>query len=253
MMTSVQLIPQVDRRKLRDLVDVHSTSDALAAYYGLEHPSERVSIFGYYPTDQVLSGFMAVASTGLDLFRPLLIPFAATDEAIRALIAEALDSGRPYLIYLPIEQSESLIGLAEIEPIAVTNLLRLDANRFQPVMNVLVQKSEGPGGSPRFEIQSQGEGHASSGINWRSPQSAEIYVESDPSGYRRGFTKSVLAALIQDLLKERIRILFRVADNDYSAFEDAFDLGFSPTNVRTLFAQIRLNHNASSVEVKEIE
>lgn len=252
-MTSVQLIPREERRKLRNLVDIHSTSDAMAAYYGLEHPSELVSIYGYYPAGQVLSGFMAVASTGLDLFRPLLIPFAATDEAIRILIAAALDPGRPYLIYLPIEQSESLIDIAGIEPIAVTNLLRLDTNSFKPVMNVLVQKSEGPGGSPRFEIQSRGEGHAASGINWRSPQSAEIYVESDSSGYRRGFTKSVLAALIQDLLKERIRILFRVADDDYSAFEDAFDLGFSPTNVRTLFAQIRLNRDASSVEVKEME
>jgi len=48
---------------------------------------------------------MAIASTGLDLFKPLLIPFTATDEAIRTLIAGALDPGRPYLIYLPIEQS----------------------------------------------------------------------------------------------------------------------------------------------------
>ncbi|MCK5052841.1 MAG: hypothetical protein KAR65_01105 [Anaerolineales bacterium] len=252
-MTSVQLIPHEERRKLRNLVDVHSTSDAMAAYYGLEHPSERVSIFGYYPTDQVLSGFMAIASTGLDLFRHLVIPFAATNEAIRALITAVLDPGRPYLIYLPNEQSESLIDVADIEPIAVTNLLRLETNRFQPVMNVLVQKSEGPGGTPRFEIQSRGEGYAASGINWRSPQSAEIYVESDSPGYRRGFTKSVLAATIQNLLNEKVRILFRVADDDYSAFEDAFDLGFSPTNVRTLFAQIRLNRDASSEEVKGIK
>jgi hypothetical protein len=146
-----------------------------------------------------------------------------------------------------------LIDIAEIEPIAAMNLLRLDAKRFQPVINVLVQKSGGLGDSPRFEIHSRGEGHAASGINWMSSQSAEIYVESDSSGYRRGFSKSVLAALIQDLLKAKIKILFRVADDDYSAFEDAFDLGFSPTNVRTLFAQIRLNHDASSVKVKEME
>jgi len=253
MMTSVQLIPREERGKLQNLVDIRSTSDAMAAYYGLEHPSERVSIYGYYPNGQVLSGFMTVASTGLDLFRPLIIPFTAKDEALRTLVAAALDPGRPYLIYLPIEQSESLIDLADIEPIALTNLLRLDTKRFEPVINVLVQKNEGLGGSPRFEIQSRGEGHAASGINWRSSQSVEIYVESDSSGYRRGFTKSVLAALIQDLLKEKIRILFRVADDDYSAFEDAFDLGFSPTNVRTLFAQIRLNRDASSVKVKEME
>jgi len=252
-MTSVQLIPHEERRKLLNLVDVHSISDAMAAYYGLDHPGERVSIFGYYPTDKVLSGFIAIASTGLDLFKPLVIPFAATNEAIRALIAAALEPGRPYLIYLPNEQSESLIGLAEIEPIAVTNLLRLETSRFQPLMNVLVQKNESPDGSPRFEIQSRGEGHAASGINWRSPQSAEIYVESDSSGYRRGFTKSVLAALIQDLIQEKIRILFRVADDDYSAFEDAFDLGFSPTNVRTLFAQIYLNRDASHEKVKGME
>jgi len=252
-MTSIELIPREERQKLRNLVDIHSTSDAMAAYYGLEHPDERVSIFGYYPNGKVLSGFMAIASTGLDLFKPLLIPFTATDEAIRTLIAGALDPGRPYLIYLPIEQSESLLDIADVEPIAVLNLLRLDSKRFQPVINVLVQKSEGMGGSPRFEIQSRGEGHAASGINWMSSQSAEIYVESDSSGYRRGFTKSVLAALIQDLLKERVRILFRVADDDYSAFEDAFDLGFSPTNVRTLFAHIRLNRDASSVKVKEME
>ena len=249
-MTSVQRIHLEERQKLRNLVDIHSASDAMAAYYGLEHPEERVKLFGYYPSGHVLSGFMAVANTGVDLFRPLVIPFAATAEAMRTLIASALDPGRPYLIYLPIEQSETMIELANLEPIAITNLLRLDASRFQPVINILVERRKGPGGYPRFEIQSPGNGYAASGINWRSSQTAEIYVESDSTGYRRGFTKSVLAALIQDLLEEKTRILFRIADDDYSAFEDAFDLGFSPTNVRTLFAQIRLNHDSPDEEAQ---
>jgi len=35
-----------------------------------------------------------------------------------------------------------------------------------------------------------------------------------------------------------LKILFRVVDDDYGSFEDAFDLGFVPTGVRTSLLEI---------------
>jgi L-amino acid N-acyltransferase YncA len=76
-----------------------------------------------------------------------------------------------------------------------------------------------------------------------SSTAAEMYVEADEAGRRRGFTKSVLAALIEYLLSQSKIVLFRVADDDYDAFEDSFDLGFKPTGVRTLMAEVRKNES----------
>jgi hypothetical protein len=71
-----------------------------------------------------------------------------------------------------------------------------------------------------------------------SSTAAEMYIEADEPGRRRGFTKSVLAALIENLLSQERTVLFRVADDDYDAFEDAFDLGFKPTGIRTLMTEV---------------
>jgi len=243
-MAHVERIPCEQRDGLQMLLDVRSASDALASYYGLVHDCDRVQLYGYYPNSDHLSAFLAVAQTGLDLFRPLVIPFAGVRDGLRALVEAALQPQRRYLVYLPVEQQEYLIGAANLSVLQVSNLLRLDARGFEAVINVLIQRRQTPDGSPRYEIRSK-DGFAAAGVNWRTPFSAEIYAEGDAIGYRRGFTKSVLGAMISQLLEEKLSVFLRVPDDDYRSFEDAFDLGFKPTGVRQVFAELMLQGEAS--------
>jgi hypothetical protein len=243
-MAHVEQIPCESRDNLRMLLDVRSAADALASYYALFHDCSRVQLYGYYPNAENLSGFLTIAQTGIDLFRPLVIPFAGTRQGLQELVKAAVLPGRRYLVYLPVEQQEYLIGVADLSGIQVSNLLRLDARGFEPVINVLLERRQSPGGNPRFEIRSK-DGFAAAGINWRTEFAAEIYAEGDAIGYRRGFTKSVLGALIHQMLQEKLTIFLRVPDDDYRSFEDAFDLGFKPTGVRQVFADLQIQAEIS--------
>jgi hypothetical protein len=144
---------------------------------------------------------------------------------------------------LPLDQQPFLQDHFPHQPLQISNLLRLDSRAFSPILNIMITRVESAGGLPRFEIKSNVQGYAAAGINWMSSTSAEIYAEADETGRRRGFTKSVLAALIDHLIAEKKSVLFRVADDDYDAFEDAFDLGFKPTGVRTLLAEVQGKSN----------
>jgi len=238
-MAQIQPIPCEQRQILSRLVDLHSVADAMPAYYALEHPCDRTQLFGYYPSPDILSGFLSVAQTGYDLFRPIVVPFVANDEAMKSLLAEGLQPNRAYLVYLPVDQQEFLRKEIPYQPLQVSNLLRLDTRAFTPILNVMITQVEAASGLPRFEIRSSVQGYAAAGINWMSSTAAEMYVEADEAGRRRGFTKSVLSALIELLIGKSRTVLFRVADDDYDAFEDAFDLGFKPTGVRTLLAEVQ--------------
>lgn len=223
---------------IKRLINPRVASDAQAAYYALEHPRERVSVYGLFPKNGVLNGFVAIAQTGFDLFRPLIIPFTGTDESLVQLLETAIPKKRPHLIYLPIEQESILDDHFKMEELQLSSLLRLDTRGFEPILNILVVEGHNSEGWPRFEIQATSGGFAAAGLNWKSKCAAEMYIESDEEGRRRGFTKSVLSALIDRLLAERLLVLFRVVDDDYGSFEDAFDLGFVPTGVRSKLIQV---------------
>lgn len=242
-MTSVRKLEPSERDQIKRLINPRVPSDAQAAYYALEHPGERVSLYGYFPQEGILSGFVTIAQTGFDLFRPLVVPFTGTDASLVELLSFALPENRPHLIYLPIEQESVLDGDDRyvLEKLKLSSLLRLDPRGFEPILNILVQEDENSEGWPRFEIKAKGGGFAAAGLNWKSKYAAEMYIECDKEGRRRGFSKSVLSALIDRLLADKLLVLFRVTDDDYGSFEDAFDLGFVPTGVRSALAQLVLN------------
>ncbi len=245
-MAKIRIIPNEDRAEVGKLVDLRSVADAMPAYFALEHPLQRTEIYGYYPSPDTLSGFLSIAQTGFDLFRPIAVPFVANKQALQGLFKVALKPGRAYLLYLPLDQQEFLDPSYQHTPIHVTNLLRLDTRAFSPILNVMIVRADADSGLPRFEIRSTVQGFAAAGVNWMSSTAVEVYVEADVAGRRRGFTKSVLSALIELLLSQNRIVLFRVADDDYDAFEDAFDLGFKPTGIRTLMTEVRGVHPLDS-------
>lgn len=218
-------------------MDPRSVSDALAAYYGLLHPAERVVLFGYFPGNHAPTGFLAVARTGMDLFRPLVVPFVGTQVALRSLIEAALEPKRPVLLHLPLEQRpwvEDVVELSDPRPI---DLLRLDTSRFRPVINVLVVETAAPGGWPRYEIRSGEDAVAAAGVNWIGSSYAEIYLEVAEVVMGRGFGRSVLSALASRLVAEGKMPIYPVTEDDWPAVMEAEELGFRRTGDRRWMAQ----------------
>ncbi len=232
-MAEVKTIPVSDRRQLADLLDRHSAADALAAYYALEHPQERVRLFGYAATNGDPRGFLAVAQTGLDLFRPLVVPFVAKPDILLRLLRDALRPGQPFMMHLPSDQVGWLEGAVEIQSKQELELLRVDPEAYEPVLNVLVMEAEGPGGAVRYEIKMADGVGAAAGINWRGGRFAEVYLDANDVARGRSLTKSVLSALIARLLGEEKIPLYRVPTRRVSVKTEAFHLGFRPTGLKS--------------------
>jgi len=243
-MAQVRPIDLEDRTQVASLLDRRSAADATAAYYALHHSPSKVKLFGYYANDSNPSGFLAVASTGLDLFRPVAIPFAAQPFPLIALMREGLGSGRPALLYLPADQQSWTEGVLELEEPRTLDLMRLSPPEFEPLINVLVVEAITPTGWPRYEIRSRDTVVAAAGLNWMGEYFAEIYLEVQPEARERRLGESVLAAIVSRLLGERRVPLYRVEAGDNEAQVEASALGFRPTGVRTVIGNAVLIKNA---------
>jgi len=239
-MPDIRRLPIEARGQLAPLLNLHSPADAGAAYYALDHPAERVELYVEYAGNGSPRGFLALAQTGLDLFRRLALPFAAHPLGLASLVKESLRPHQPVLLMLPLEQEGWVSGLVELSEARISDVYRLHTSYFQPVLNVMVIASESPGGGARFEIRSASGAHAAAGANWRGPRYAEVYLEADTEARARGFARSVLAAMAGQLLSERRIALFRVDEMDSAAQVDAFEVGFRRTGDRSLLAQALL-------------
>ncbi len=239
-MAAVRLVVPSERTQLSRLLDERSAADAMAGYYALHHPAERVSIFAYYASNGVPSAFLAVARTGVDLFRPLVIPFVAQPSGMQALLKAALSAGRPVLVHAPLEQRAWVEATATLSHVRVFELLRLDLRAFEPIVNVLVVEARTPAGWPRYEIRSGEVVHVAAGLNWKGPAFAEVYLDVNPEVRGRAFGRSALAAIAGRLLSESIIALYRVPDDDPLGRAEARRLGFRSTGVRTFEAQALL-------------
>jgi hypothetical protein len=225
---------------LAPLLNLRSPADATAAYYALDHPAARVELFVEYAGNGTPRGFLAVAQTGFDLFRRLVVPFAAHPLGLVRMLQEALRPGQPVLLMLPNEQEAWIDGLVDLTEARVLDVFRLHTSSFQPVLNVMVVAGEAPDGGSRFEIRAASGARASAGTNWRGPHYAEVYVETDSEARARGFSRSVLAAIAGQLLSERRIALYRIDELDTAAQAEAFEVGFRRTGERSLLAQAAL-------------
>jgi hypothetical protein len=236
-MGEVRSLLTAERQLLAPLLDLQSAADASAAYYALRHPAERVQLLADFAGPEAVRGFLAIARTGLDLFRPVAIPFAAHPLGLIHLLRAGLRPSQPVLLFLPVDQQPWVEDLLDLSDLKTMALLRLDPALFEPVLNVLVTSTHSPEGLPRFEVRTPTGLHAASGVNWRGDRFAEVYVESDAEGHARGFARSVLAAIVGQLLAERLVALYRVDELDTLASAEAHAIGFRRTGERTLIAQ----------------
>ncbi|MCJ7514103.1 MAG: hypothetical protein MUO23_14210 [Anaerolineales bacterium] len=243
-MAEVRRLSPEDRNQLAGLLDPRSVADALPAYYALTHPADRVSLYAYYHTPLVPSGFIVLARTGFDLFRPLAVPFVATASGLSSLLAAAIEPARPVILTLPVEQREWVHTVADLGSAVVLDLLRVDARSYSPVLNVLVVEATAPGGMPRYEIRSGGVTHAAAGLNWIGELYAEVYLEVSPEAAGRPYGKSVLSAITGRLLAEGKVALLRLEEPNLAGHVDAYEIGFRRTGERSLVGQAVLRDDS---------
>jgi len=225
----------------RDLLRRHAEPndpvDAPTNYYALYHPANKSAL--YVQTDEAhfITGFVGTFQTGIDLFRPLVTIRADTPETAADLMADALTVGRPYLLFANVNQLPLVGGSLEIANERLFSIFALDVARFKPVMNVLVTHNKAPDGSPRTKIESNGL-RATAGVNWQSPEFAELWVEADAEVRQRGWGTSVAAACIEVILRGNRRPLYLVEMSNEGSVRLARNLGFIDTGARQAYADV---------------
>lgn len=244
-MAEVLRVAPAERYRLAPLLDPRLPQDALAAYYAVQHPADRVVIYGYYQAPHAPSGFLALAQTGYDLFRPLAVPFVGSPDALQALLKVALQRNRPVMLHLPVEQRAWAEEIVDLSEPCVTQVWRLSTKEFHPEINALVVPAQSPSGLPRFEVRSGDTVRAAAGVNWKGELFAEVYVESQPEAAGRGYRRSALAAISGHLLSEGRLPLYQAGERDLSSQLEAQWIGFRPTSIRCLMAQALLRTPAN--------
>jgi hypothetical protein len=233
-MTRVKTLDAAERGKLDRLLNRESAADAMAAYYALNHPAEKTSIYVHEAAGGGMNGFLIVAQTGMDLFHPVVVPFVARGSILRELLLHAIHPGRPFVLFLPHEQRDWLPKSIEQRASKVYELLRLDRNSFEPIINVLVVEVATPNKFPRYEIRSRSGAFAASGVNWKGDRFAEIYLEADSEAAGRKFAISVLAAMSAYLIEENRIPLLRWDDQEGVSLESLRGVGYRPTGSKIL-------------------
>jgi RimJ/RimL family protein N-acetyltransferase len=232
------------RRALRPLLSPSDPVDALASYYALWHDPRRTDLILHFGARRQVDGFITVSQTGIDLFRPLVTLRAPDRDAVGELIQAALEPSRPYQLVVPLSLASAVRQHLHFQSSALHRLFALRPSDFQPVVNVLVQRVSSADGTPRFQIESQGQIVAMSGTNWRSPAFAEVFVYVHPKGRGRGWGKSVVSACTAGLLEERLRPVYLVQQDNEASVRIAEALGYADTGAQEFTGEGRLKEES---------
>lgn len=235
------------RRAIYHLLNEDSPADAMAAYYAFYHDDRRTQLIPWSPDDTRKTGYMALSRTGIDLFRPFVtLRLPANDMGASVdMVYYALQPGMAIVLSVPDFYLPLMRALFDIQSEQQLKVLYLDRQRFEPLINVLVTQDVAANGLPRFLVHStagQQRGLvASAGLNWQSPGYAEIAVNTQPQQRRRGFGRSVVAAMVQHLLNNGRLPLYAVAADNEASFLLATSLGFVDRGIREtiLYATLR--------------
>jgi hypothetical protein len=231
---SVAPLPPEERTSLRKLLSSRQPGDAMAAYYALYHPSAKTRIWVHRAASGRMDGFLVSSQTGQDLFRPFLTIRAPNASSAAELLRTAFPSPQPAIVSIPEPLSVWVLPLLSLESSRRILVFRLNPAKLEPVINILVVRSTSPEGLARFEIRRGDRLLAAAGVNWQSPDWAEIFVRTDPSVRERGHGKSVCAALSRHLLGENRQILYAVEEGEEYSIRLAGSLGFEDTGEREL-------------------
>lgn len=240
---------QEQRHLIRHLLDDDNPADAMAAYYAYHHPDQRTQLLPFVPPKaQQAAGYVALSRTGIDLFRPLLtlrLPYWEMQTSMEVIYG-VLRPGTAVIISTPSHYLPLINAVFEIQSEQNLSVLYLDRSRFEPIINILVSQETAVNGLPRFLAHAStptGERElvASASLNWQSPRYAEIAVNTQPGQRRRGFGRSVVAAMVQHLLANGRLPLYAVTEDNEASYQLATNLGFVDRGIREtiLYASLR--------------
>lgn len=235
---------QDQRARIATLFDTSSAEDAPTAYYALYHDPKRSALFVKTDTQGKPLGFVGRFQTGVDLFRALVTLRCDSPETAADLLAEALVVGRSYLCFTSQDQLPLVGGSLQLSNERTLAIYKLDRAKFSPVINVLVVNKSAPDGTPRAEIHSGGL-QAAAGVNWQSPNFAEIYVHTEAEARQRGWGRSVAAAVTDRVVGNGRLPLYLVEPNNEASIRLAESLNYVDTGARMVFAEaVYLGHPA---------
>ncbi|MEZ4514825.1 MAG: GNAT family N-acetyltransferase [Chloroflexota bacterium] len=240
---------QEHRSLIRHLLDDENPADAMAVYYAYHHPDSRTQLLPFVAQEAERAvGYVALSRTGIDLFRPLMtlrLPYWDMEASVEVIYG-AMRSGTAVIISTPSHYLPLINAVFEVQSEQHLRVLYLDPSRFEPVINVLVSQDSAANGLPRFLVHtnsSSGERElaASASLNWQSPRYAEIAVNTQSGQRRRGFGRSVVAAMVQHLLTNGRLPLYAVAEDNEASYQLATSLGFVDRGIREtlLYASLR--------------
>ncbi len=212
----------------------HDPPHALRYYFALEHDPRRTRLFVHLDARGQPAAFVAVCQTGLDLFRPLVV-LHGDARGLDDALAAALLPGRPYLVSAQLEHHDWLRARAHSAELERCRVLFLTRERFQPVVNILVQISQTPDGLPRATIHSRdGETVAEAGVSWMSSRYAEVFVQVAEAARGRGLGKSVVSAVSARVLEMGRTPLYVSPEQNAASLALAQRLGYVDSGAREL-------------------
>ena len=225
-----------ERGLIVHLLSPTSAEDALTAYYALYHKRTQLFTHG----QEVVVGFLAICQTAHDLFIPLVVMRADSDDVLTALLSDHLDQGRGYLFAVR-EQRASVLKRCLVTWDEHYNLIyTVDQASFRPYSRYLVEKVAKGGRFPRFEIRDGESVIAAAGTNWRSPYFAEVGVWTQEGLRGRGLARTVVSACTAELLKAGIKPLYIVAEGNAASMRVCEALGYRFTGYREFSCRGRL-------------
>jgi hypothetical protein len=187
--------------------------------------------------DGMLDGFLAACQTGFDLFRPLVTLRLRGSTALPSLLQDGLQAGRPYLVVSPLTLLEKLQPILELTQLTRSSIYRLDPTLYRPEMNALVIRKTDAAGNPRAEIRAGDLVAAAAGVNWRSPLFAEVFVNVEEPFERKGYGRSVVMAVVAEVIKLGVTPLYTVGDSNTASKALAEKVGFVDTGAQEFMAQ----------------
>jgi len=233
------------RLAIRNILDPRSPADAAAIYYTNYHPEDKVQITTIPDVFERAEGYLCSAMTGIDLFRPLVTMRLPKDDSTDQLnyfqsvelLHKSLPVGAPVIISTTARYRPLLGALFDIEKEDQLRILVLDQKKYEPLINVLVTRTKTSTGLPRYIVRKTEQGMlghsgdilASAGLNWQSPRFAEIYVHTRDNFRRLGLGRSVVAALIREVIETGRTPIYVVSENNEPSTHLAKSVGFVDT------------------------
>lgn len=213
-----------------------SPEDALTAYYALYHRRTHIFTHG----QGVADGFLAICQTAYDLFTPLVVMRADSDDVLSTLLSDHLDKGREYLFAVR-ESRASALKRCLITWDGCCNLIyAVDEASFRPDSSRLVESVVRKDRLPRFEIRDGDAVIAAAGTIWRSPYFAEVGVWTREGFRGQGLARAAVSACTSELLKEGIKPLYIVAEGNAASIRVCEALGYRFSGYREFSCRGRL-------------